>query len=96
MTPNVRSLGLEVAFGVQVVGVHQSREEHAEEQLGCKRVGQGVFWYRNGVGGDEIRGKKITGLGKEFVKFIRDDEACAYALQPGRDYRIRMQYAYFN
>ncbi len=46
--------------------------------------------------GDEIRGKKITGLGKEFVKFIRDDEACAYALQPGRDYRIRMQYAYFN
>ena len=46
--------------------------------------------------GDEIRGKKITGLGKEFVKFIRDDEACVYGLQPGQDYRIRMQYAYFN
>lgn len=46
--------------------------------------------------GDEISGQKITSLGKPWTQFVRDDEACCYGLEPGRNYHISMQYAYFN
>lgn len=37
---------------------------------------------------------KCIGLGKEFTKFIKDEDACCYGLMPGNDYHIEMQYAY--
>jgi len=46
--------------------------------------------------GDEINGRKITGLGKIWTQFVRDDEACCFGLAPGRDYSLRFQYAYFG
>jgi hypothetical protein len=46
--------------------------------------------------GDEINGKKITGLGKIFTVYVPDEDACCYGLEPGRDYNLKMQYAYFN
>lgn len=46
--------------------------------------------------GDMIGSNKITGLGKSFSQFIPDHETSAWGLAPGRDYRIDVQYAYFN
>ena len=46
--------------------------------------------------GEEINGKKITSLGKIWTQFISDDDACCFGLMPGRDYRIKFQYAYFD
>jgi hypothetical protein len=46
--------------------------------------------------GDLISGRVITGFGKTWTKIIRDDETSIWGLAPGQDYRINMQYAYFN
>lgn len=46
--------------------------------------------------GDRVGGRTISGLGKTFEKYVRDDEACCFGLMPGQDYYINMQYAYFN
>lgn len=46
--------------------------------------------------GDTISGRRVTGLGKTWVETIRDEDACVWRLQPGQDYRVTMQYAYFS
>jgi hypothetical protein len=46
--------------------------------------------------GDLISGRVITGFGKTWTEIIRDDETSIWGLAPGQDYRINMQYAYFN
>lgn len=46
--------------------------------------------------GDTISGRRVTGLGKTWVETIRDEDACMWRLQPGQDYRVTMQYAYFS
>ena len=44
--------------------------------------------------GDKIGDKIITGLGKTYKKFVRDDEACCYGLPPGENYVLLLQNAY--
>jgi hypothetical protein len=48
--------------------------------------------------GDEINGKKITGLGAIWSQRVTDDTACCYGMQPGTDYypSVKMQYAYLE
>lgn len=46
--------------------------------------------------GDTINGNVITGLGKSWSQFIPDHETSAWGLQPGQNYRLDVQYAYFN
>jgi hypothetical protein len=46
--------------------------------------------------GDTIGKFRITGFGREWSERVTDDTACAYGMEPGRDYypRVKMQYAY--
>lgn len=48
--------------------------------------------------GDEINGKKITGLGTVWNERVTDDTACCCGMMPGQDYYppIKMQYAYLG
>jgi hypothetical protein len=48
--------------------------------------------------GDEINGRKITGLGKEWSERVTDETACCYGMEPGLDYypQVRMQYAHIG
>jgi hypothetical protein len=46
--------------------------------------------------GDTINGHTITGFGKTWSQFIADHETSAWGLAPGKNYRLDVQYAYFN
>lgn len=46
--------------------------------------------------GSTIAGRTVTGLGREWVETVPDHDACVWGMEPGRDYRVRMQYAYLE
>jgi len=58
-------------------------------QVGTKKIGD-TFTDWAGIK------YRVSGLGKEFMKFIPDDETSAYGLMPGEDYHLKMQYAYIE
>jgi len=39
---------------------------------------------------------RVVKIEKPFLKYIPDEDACAWGLPPGDDYRIRMQYVTFE
>lgn len=48
--------------------------------------------------GDEVRGRKVTEMGKVWSEQITDDTACCYGMEAGLgEYpSIKMQFIYFN
>lgn len=46
--------------------------------------------------GDSINGHAVTGFGKSWTQTIMDHETSAWGLAPGKNYKLDVQYAYFN
>lgn len=80
-----------------LASAHQHQKSHraapsksAPQAREKVRVAWGV------VAGAVRNGRRVSGVGREWIETVADHDACVWGLEPGRSHRVRFQYAYLE